>query len=145
MSEAVPGYLQAVGIRARVRPLERAGFFKALPGEEAEEHRLQPERRLRERGHPPGDLRGPGGPYVYGSYPDIDGLFREQAAELDRKSARRCSTASSSSSTRRPCTLPIWELALSTPQGPRVAESGLGLIPGWAFSAPYEDVRLKGK
>jgi hypothetical protein len=26
-----------------------------------------------------------------------------------------------------------------------VAESGLGLIPGWSFSAPYEDVRLKGK
>ena len=30
-------------------------------------------------------------------------------------------------------------------QGPRVAESGLGLITGWAFSAPYEDVKLKGK
>ena len=28
-------------------------------------------------------------------------------------------------------------------QGPRVAESSLGLIAGWAFSAPYEDVRLK--
>jgi len=27
--------------------------------------------------------------------------------------------------------------------GPRVAESGLGLITGWAFSAPHEDVRLK--
>src|SRR3989449_6381512 len=26
-----------------------------------------------------------GGTYVYGSYPDIDGLFREQATELDRK------------------------------------------------------------
>ena len=26
-----------------------------------------------------------GGTYVYGGYPDIDGLFQEQAAELDRK------------------------------------------------------------
>ena len=26
-----------------------------------------------------------GGAYVYGSYPDIDGLFREQGTELDRK------------------------------------------------------------
>src|SRR5262249_6452510 len=25
------------------------------------------------------------GAYTYGSYPDIDGLFREQASELDRK------------------------------------------------------------
>ena len=31
------------------------------------------------------------------------------------------------------------------PTWPRVAESGLGLIPGWAFSAPYEDLKLKGK
>jgi ABC-type transport system substrate-binding protein len=28
-------------------------------------------------------------------------------------------------------------------QGPRVEESGLGLIPGHAYSAPYEDVKLK--
>ena len=28
-----------------------------------------------------------GGPYAYGSYPDIDGLFREQAVEVDRKRA----------------------------------------------------------
>jgi hypothetical protein len=26
-----------------------------------------------------------------------------------------------------------------------VAESGLGLITGWPFSAPYEDLKLKGK
>jgi hypothetical protein len=29
--------------------------------------------------------------------------------------------------------------------GPRLAESGLGLIPDYFYSAPYEDVRLKGK
>jgi hypothetical protein len=40
---------------------------------------------------------------------------------------------------------PIWELGFIHAQGPRVAESALGLIPGWAFSAPYEDVRLKAK
>ena len=38
---------------------------------------------------------------------------------------------------------PIWELALLNGQGPRVAESGLGLISNHAYSAPYEDVRLK--
>jgi hypothetical protein len=30
-------------------------------------------------------------------------------------------------------------------RGPRVQESGLGLIPGHACSAPYEDVKLKAK
>jgi hypothetical protein len=40
---------------------------------------------------------------------------------------------------------PIWELGFIHAQGPRVAESSLGLITGWAFSAPYEDVKLKGR
>lgn len=38
---------------------------------------------------------------------------------------------------------PIWQLGFIHAQGPRVAESGLGLITGWTFSAPYEDVKLK--
>jgi hypothetical protein len=40
---------------------------------------------------------------------------------------------------------PIWELAFLNGVGPRVGESGLGLISGHAYSAPYEDVTLKGK
>ena len=40
---------------------------------------------------------------------------------------------------------PIWELGFIHAQGPRVAESGLGLITGWAFSAPYEDLKLKSR
>ena len=40
---------------------------------------------------------------------------------------------------------PVWELGFIHAHGSRVAESGLGLITGWAFSAPYEDVKLKGK
>jgi hypothetical protein len=27
--------------------------------------------------------------------------------------------------------------------GPRVEEPGIGVIPGYAFSAPYEEVKLK--
>ena len=38
---------------------------------------------------------------------------------------------------------PIWELAFISGVGPRIAESGLGLIPLYIYSAPYEDVRLK--
>ena len=38
-----------------------------------------------------------GGTYVYGSYPDIDGLYREQAAEVDVKKRRPRSTVSSNS------------------------------------------------
>jgi peptide/nickel transport system substrate-binding protein len=40
---------------------------------------------------------------------------------------------------------PIWELAFLNGVGSRVQESGLGLIPGFAYSGPYEDVTLKAK
>jgi hypothetical protein len=39
---------------------------------------------------------------------------------------------------------PKWlDLAFIWGVGPRVAESGAGLIPGFAYSAPFEDLRLK--
>jgi len=40
---------------------------------------------------------------------------------------------------------PIWEFAQLQAVGPRVEEAGLGLIALMPFSAPYEDVRLKGR
>ena len=40
---------------------------------------------------------------------------------------------------------PIYELAFISGVGRRVEEPGLGLIAGYAFSAPYEDVKLRGK
>ena len=41
--------------------------------------------------------------------------------------------------------LPIWQLALLNGYGPRVAESGLGLIADYPWSAPYEELKLKPK
>jgi peptide/nickel transport system substrate-binding protein len=38
---------------------------------------------------------------------------------------------------------PIYELAFISGVGRRVEESGLGLIGGYAFSAPYEDLKLR--
>ena len=40
---------------------------------------------------------------------------------------------------------PMYELAFVNGVGRRVDESGLGLIAGYAFSAPYEDLKLKAK
>ena len=145
MSEALIGYLQAVGIRVKLRPLERAAFFKAYQ-----------EKTLRNLAYSISGAFGnaairvenfvaSGGPYVYGSYPDIDGLFREQSGELDRKRREAMLHRIQQLIHEKAMYAPIWELGFIHAQGPRVVESGLGLITGWAFSAPYEDVKLKGK
>ncbi len=39
---------------------------------------------------------------------------------------------------------PIWQLGFLNGVGPRVGESGFGLIPGFAYTAPYEDITIKG-
>jgi peptide/nickel transport system substrate-binding protein len=39
--------------------------------------------------------------------------------------------------------MPLFESAFLNGVGPRVAESGLGLITNHLYSAPFEDLRLK--
>ena len=86
-----------------------------------------------------------GGPFVYGSYPDIDGLFREQAAELDRKRREATLHRIQQLVYDKAMFAPIWQLAAMGGFGPRIEESGLGLITGFPFSGPYEYVKLKAK
>jgi len=86
-----------------------------------------------------------GGIYAYGGYPDLDGLFQEQAGEIDRTKREAILHKMQQLVYERAMFAPIWELAFLNGVGPRVEESGLGLIPGYAYSAPYEDLKLKGK
>src|SRR5437870_4153871 len=142
-SEAILNYLQAVGIRSRLRPLERAGFLKTYQ-----------EKKLKNIVYGLSGVFGnaatrieafsvSSGVYAYGGYPDIDGLFREQAAELDRKKREAILHRIQQLIHEKAMYLPIWQLALLQGYGPRVAESGLGLIADYPWSAPYEDLRLK--
>ena len=145
LAEAVINNLQAVGIRAKLRPLERAAFFKAY-AEKTFKNIVQAASGA--FGNAATRLEAfvaSGGTYVYGSYPDLDGLFQEQAAETDRKRREATLHKMQQIVLERVVYAPIWELAFINGVGPRVHESGLGLIPGHAYSAPYEDVTLKGK
>ena len=144
MSEALIGYLQAVGIRVKLRPLERAAFFKGYQDKKLKNLVYSLSGAF---GNAPTRLEtfvAAGGPYVYGSYADIDGLFREQAGELDRKRREAILHRIQQLIHDKAMYAPVWELGFIHAQGQRVAESGLGLITGWAFSAPYEDLKLKG-
>jgi peptide/nickel transport system substrate-binding protein len=71
-----------------------------------------------------------GGTYAHGGYPDIDGLFREQAAETER--ARREATLQRIQELihEKVMFAPIWLLAGLSGRRPRVEESGIGVIPG---------------
>jgi peptide/nickel transport system substrate-binding protein len=145
LGEAVANNLQAVGIRVKLRPLERAAFFSGY-SEKKFKNLIQGSSGA--FGNAATRLEAfvvTGGAYVYGSYPDLDGLFQEQAAEMDRKRREAVLHRMQQLIHEKIVYAPIWELAFLNGVGPRAQESGLGLIAGHAYSAPYEDVTLRGK
>jgi peptide/nickel transport system substrate-binding protein len=73
----------------------------------------------------------------------MDDFFSQQAREQDPSKRAALLQQIQRLAYERVMFTPIWELAGLAGVGPRVAESGLGLIEYYPFSSPYEDVRLK--
>jgi peptide/nickel transport system substrate-binding protein len=141
-AEAAINGLQAVGIRARLRPMERAGFYKA-------DQEKQFKHLVRVGSAAAGNAATrieafaiTGGNRAYGGYPDIDGLFRDQATEMDKKKREAMLHRIQQLMHERAMFAPIWDIVSLHGYGPRVAEPALGLIGRYLWSGPYEDVRL---
>ena len=144
MGEAVAGYLQAVGIRTRIRTMERAAFLTAFR-----------ERKLKgvvvaisgTAGNAATRLEPyvtRSGIYAYGVLPEVEDLFQRQARELDRTKREALLHQIQRILHERVMHAPLYELGPLAGVGPRVAEAGVGLIQGFPYSAPFEDIKLKG-
>ena len=144
-AEAVAGYWGAVGIRATLRPQERAAFFKEY-GEKRFKHIIQSTSAAQGNAATRLDAFVAGaGLFTYGTYPDIEGLIREQATELDRAKREAILHRIQQLIHEKVMYAPLMEPAFLAGYGPRVAESAIGLITNMAGSTPYEELRLKGK
>ena len=143
--EAMMGNLKAVGINLKMRPLERAAFFGGVA---EKKYRNVVYLFLGASGNAATWMEShaiTGGTYAYGGFPDLDGLFREQAVDLDRKRREATLHRMQQIIHERAMFAPIWDFAFLHGVGARVEEAGLGLLGGYGFSAPYEDVKLKAK
>ena len=145
IAEAAIGYFKAVGIQARLRPLERAAFYKGYADRKHRGLILGASGAFGNAATRIEAFVAAGGTYAYGSYPDIDGLFREQAVELDPKRREATLQRIQQLMHDKAIVAPIWLNAGLNGVGPRVEEAGFGLIAGYAFCAPYEDLRLKAR
>ena len=83
-----------------------------------------------------------GGQYVYGSYPEIDGLYTEQVNEMNPVVRRQILHKIQQLIHEKVMVAPVIEPAFLNGVGPRVDVHGLNLIGWHAYSAPYEDLRL---
>jgi peptide/nickel transport system substrate-binding protein len=143
-TEAVANALAAVGLRTRVRSLERAAYFSQL-----QDKKLRPLVYMVSGTWGNAATRldtyvAAGGLYTYGTYPDLEDLMREQALERDRKRREIVLRRIQQIVHERVMFAPIWNVAILHAYGPRVADPGLGSIDGFIYSAPYEDLALKG-
>jgi peptide/nickel transport system substrate-binding protein len=141
-AEAVVNYLNAVGIRVKMRPMERAAFYAAW--REKKLHGLF--------------LTGAGnsgnaasrveafmyskGSYAYGGYPDIDELFLQQAQERDAARREAMLHRIQQLTVERVMFAPLYDFRALMGVGPRVAEHTINSIPMIPFPS-YEDMRLK--
>ncbi|HEY2996677.1 MAG TPA: ABC transporter substrate-binding protein [Methylomirabilota bacterium] len=145
MGEALVNYLQAVGIRTRLRTMERATFLSAWR-----------EKKLR------GVIMGLGAPagnaatrievyvtkngiYSSGVVPEIEDLFARQARELDRKKREALLSQIQQIMHDRVLHVPIFEIAFLWGIGPRVEDAMVDAIKGFSYSAPYEDLKIKSR
>ncbi len=144
LGEAVLDNLATTGIRAKLRPLERAAFFKGYAEKAFNKGIIQGASGA--FGNAATRLEAfvvKGGTYAYGNYPDIDAMFTQQANELDPKKRTAILAKMQQLVSERAIYAPIWQLAFLNGVGPRVGESGFELIAGFAYTAPYEDITIK--
>jgi peptide/nickel transport system substrate-binding protein len=145
VQEAIANYLQQVGIRTKLVSRERAAHWSTYADKKYKNLAYTASGAFGNAATRLESYVITGGAYVYGSYPDLDSLFKDQAAELDRGKREALLHRIQQLMHEKVMSIPIWELAFINGYGPRVQESGLALIPGHAYSAPYEDVKLKTK
>jgi peptide/nickel transport system substrate-binding protein len=143
MGEAIANYFVAVGIKTRVRTMERAAFLSAWK-----------DKKL--RGVFVGATGSAGnastrieafattkGLYSYGSIPEVEALFAKQIQEMDRKKREDMLHQIQRVLADRMYVAPIWENGFIRAFGPRMEEAGLQLIQSFPYTAPLEDLRLK--
>lgn len=142
-AEGVVNFFGAVGIKARMRTVERAAFFTTW-----REKKLT--NLILGASGAPGNAATrieafaiTGSTYAYGGYPDIDALFKQQAKERDRTKRETLLHNLQRLMHEQVMYLPLFEPAFICASGSRVGLSGFGLIPQFAYAGPYEDIQLK--
>ncbi len=144
VGEAVVNYLNAIGIRVKMRTMERAAFYAAWR-----------EKKLKGLFVTGAGASGNAatrveafiyskGAYPTGGYDDIDELFLKQAAERDKSKREAILNRIQQLSKDRAMFAPIMDLRALIGVGPRVVEHQIHATPLHPFPA-YEDIVLKGQ
>jgi peptide/nickel transport system substrate-binding protein len=142
LGEAIVTYLRAVGIRLRMRPMERAAYIALIASKKAKGVCVCTSALYGNAASRMSEVYPSDGAYAYGGYADVDALFRQQALETDRRKREAALHQIQRLVHERVRIGPIFEYVWPSAIGPRVAEPALLLIDPYPWSAPLDEVRL---
>src|SRR2546422_3525906 len=143
MGEALSGYLGAVGIRTRIRTMERAAFLTAWR-----------EKRLKgvlmglngSGGNAANRLEAYGttaGIFTYGVLPEVEDLFQRQAREIDRAKREALLHQIQRILHERVMHVPVYELSPMAGISPGLEQTRVRLIPGFPAPGPTQNPQLR--
>jgi peptide/nickel transport system substrate-binding protein len=141
--EAVVNDLVAVGIRVKVRPMERAAHQAGLKEKTYKHLAYQGSGAYGNAASRLEAFTTSQGSQSWIKHAELDQLYAQQAVERDTGKRQALLHQMQRKLYDEALFAPMWELGFLCASGPRMAVSGLGLIPLFAYSGPYEDVRLK--
>jgi peptide/nickel transport system substrate-binding protein len=143
VGEAAVNYLGAVGIRMRLRTMERAAFLSAFQGKKLHgvcfcTIAIYGNASTRIAENVPS-----GGAYAYGGWPDVDELYQKQLSETDPEKRGAMLAEIQKILHERVRFAPIYDYYWASGVGPRVADPALMKIDPFPWAAPLEEVKLK--
>jgi peptide/nickel transport system substrate-binding protein len=143
VGESINANLGAVGIKTRVRTMERAAFYSALASKKLKGICICIVAVYGNAASRLAQLVPADGAYAYGNDPDVEALYRQQARETDRKKREQMLRQIQQLIYDRVRFAAIYDFIWPSGVGPRVEEPALMLIDPYPWSAPLEEVRLR--
>ena len=142
VAQAVVNDLNAVGVRVRLRQMERAAFYADWRTHKLKGLFLTASGNAGNAASRVEAFIYSRGSFAYGGYPDIDKLFLEQAGERDRKKRAALLDQIQQLTIDRVMFAPVYDLRALMGVGPRIAKDTIGDVYLDPFPE-WEDVQLQ--
>jgi peptide/nickel transport system substrate-binding protein len=143
--EAIVANFGSVGIRMKLRTMERAALQQAWWAKKLHGVCLCTVASYGNAATRLSEQVQKDGAYARGVDPDVEALYKQQARETDKKKREAMLHQMQQILYDRVRFGPLWEFIWPSAVGARVADPALMMIDPYPWSAPLEDVRLKGR
>jgi peptide/nickel transport system substrate-binding protein len=144
VAEATLNYLNAVGVRMKMRPMERAAFYAAWREKKLHGVFMTAVGNSGNAASRVAEFIYSKGAYAYGGYPDIDDLFQQQSGERDVKKREALLHRIQQLTIDRAMFAPIMDLRALIGVGPKMADATINLVPMTVWPS-YEDMKIKAQ